>query len=1402
MPAGDLDSHQSPAPIWKIQQQLSSMPRPRKPTSTPTRVRRRVKQPSSPPAAAGTEAPSTEERSGAGFPIVGVGASAGGLDAFTALLRALPPNTGLAFVLVQHLDPTHPSMLSDILSQATKMPVTEVRPETKVQPDHVYVIPPDRSMVIAGGVLKLSSRSQTAGQFRPIDTFLRSLAEDQKHQAIGVILSGGATDGTLGLEEIKAEGGVTFAQDSSAQHESMPRSASMAGCVDFVLAPSAIAKELASIAKHGLTVPNDAQIVTVVRDQDLYKLLHLLRTKTGVDFSNYKRNTLLRRITRRMVLHKHEGLSDYVRFVQSTPNELEALYQDILISVTSFFRNPDSFEVLNARVLPQIAKDRAHDNPIRMWVLGCSTGEEAYSLAITVSEFLDARPRQRQPVQIFASDLNPKLIEKARAGFYSKHIANDVSPERLRRWFIEQEAGYRVIKPLRDMVVFAHHNSLIDAPFSRMDLISCRNVLIYLDSVLQQRLVHVLHYALKPGGFLWLGTSESVGASRELFEVEDAKHKVYSRKPGRPSVLGHIRMHRDESQREAGTVTPRDRSIAGKAGAVDTQKEADRLILTRYAPPGVLVTSDFDILQFRGDTGPFLAPAPGRASLSLLKMAREGLVVALRNAVNKAKRTHAVVREQGLRVRSNGGFRTVHVEVIPIASNSEESYLVLFEEPAAQSARRSVAPKSRAASQAKPRDEVAKIKEELEATREHLHAVIEQKEAANEELQSANEEVQSANEELQTINEELETSKEEVQSSSEELATVNDELNHRNAELSLTNNDLVNLIASVQMAIVIVGRDLRIRRFSPRAEKMFNLITADVGRRIADITPRVGISDLEQMLLQSIDTIQPVEQEVQDPQGHWYSLRIRPYRTLDNTIDGAVVVLVDIDALKQTETVMHRQAALLERTQEPILMWRLDGPVIYWNKAAQEMYGLSQEEALGKLRTDLFATDVPSAFLLEALQKEGKWAGELVQRLRDGSKIVVECRMWLVQENGAASVLETHHAVTERKLLERALRTRASELALADLRKNEFLAMLAHELRNPLAPLGSALRLVEQEVPATGIASEALRVMQRQLHNLTRLVDDLIDVARVTQKKIELRTEPLELRQFLTEIAEDIQPILDARGQELDVALGDHAMYVDADPTRLEQVFDNLIGNASKYSEEGSRIRLTLDQNAAGDAAVVTVVDSGIGIAAEDLPRVFDLFVQGEAGASRRGGGLGIGLTLSRELVNLHGGAIEAHSAGRNRGSEFVVRLPLIQKPASSRPTTAESKAVAPNGSVRRVLVVDDNVDAAQSLAAVLRLYGRDVEVATSGREALEVAAEFHPEAVVMDLGMPEMDGYEVARKLRKRTEVRPRLLIALSGYGQVDHRLKAREAGFDHHFTKPVDLDELLALIGATEPG
>jgi len=942
--------------------------------------------------------------------VVAIGASAGGLEAFTDLLTHLPSDTGMAFVLVQHLDPKHESMLTELTSRSTKMPVLEVKDGMGIEPNHVYVIPPNTTMTIHDHQLRLTAREEVRGQHMAVDYFMRALAEAQGNKAIGVILSGAGTDGTLGLAEIQAQGGVTFAQDeTTAKYDGMPRSAIAAGCVDFVLPPAEVARELTRIARHPyVSRPRKDEAGELASEQNigLKSIFQMIRKSTGVDFTHYRHTTIRRRIQRRMIVHKIDTLPRYVKYVQQNPAELRALYQDMLINVTSFFRNPGAFDALKTRVFPMLMRNRSGEAPIRIWAAGCSSGEETYSLAIALLEFLGDKGAS-VPIQIFGSDVSEVSINKARNGLYPENIQGDVSPDRLRRFFMRVEGGYRINKTVRDMCIFAQHNLLADPPFSQMDLIACRNLLIYLEAPLQKSVISLFHYALRPHGFLMLGNAESVGILTNLFSLEDRGNKIYAKRATalRPPVA--FSMGRHLEQMEQGPKPHIAGRVEAPWDAAEAQKEFDRRLLQQFTPAAVFVDEALEVVHSRGNVDPYLKLSSGRASLSILKMAREGLLLELRNAITRAKKDHVTVRREHVEVKTGQATRKVNLEVIPLrVANTNEPYLmIVFEEVGGEReqrlAKRAVVPIRKEGSSKR----LAKMEQELAATTEYLHTVIENQEATNEELQSANEEILSSNEELQSTNEELETAKEELQSANEELTTVNDELRSRNHEITQANNDLINLLASIDVAVVMLGSDLAIRRFTPEAQRILGLIPADMGRSFDNINMGLDIPDLHEQIANVITDFIPFEREVHVRSGRSYLLRATPYRTNDNKVDGAVITFM---GTVRSATATPGQAKPAGRSE---FMLVLD-PNLHIRAATASFYqafGLSAEsiQNLPLHRLNHFISDNPQ--LQKALEK-AQQTTEMIEPFTlelgaDGMQKKFECRLDHIVLDGGAKVI-------------------------------------------------------------------------------------------------------------------------------------------------------------------------------------------------------------------------------------------------------------------------------------------------------------------------------------------------------------------------------------------------------------
>jgi two-component system CheB/CheR fusion protein len=822
------------------------------------------------------------------FPIVAVGASAGGIEAVSALLSHLPEDPGFAVVVIQHQEAKRSSGIPQVLGRATSLPVAAAQDDEEVRVNHVYVSPPYADLMISNGVLRLGARETRASL--PIDLFFESLAEDQGTRAIGVILSGAASDGSRGTKAIKAEGGITFAQDESARFDSMPLAAIAVGSIDFVLPPDRIAKELLRIAHHSYITGAD-HASGRVSAAELTKVFALLQASHNVDFTHYKPATLERRVRRRMLLHHVDTVEQYLDYISRNPHELDLLYSDILIRVTGFFRDPEVFEALKKHVIPELTRNRGDDTPLRIWVPGCATGEEVYSLAISFLEA--AQDGYACPMQIFGTDISDVAIDRARNGIYPESSFADVSPERLRRFFVRTDGGVRVTKSVRDCCVFARQDLTKDPPFSKLDLISCRNVLIYLGAVLQRRVMPIFHYALRPEGVLLLGSSEAVTSYNDLFAIVDRKHKIYRKR----SVVNHRMAVEFVPLPPREQRAPAELQDVGAVTAANVGREADRVLLSRFCPSGVIINENLEILQFRGRTSPYLEPAPGAASFSLLKMAREGLLAEIRTAIHAARQKDVPVRRGGVRVKTNGHSILVDLEVIPFTGLARDQYFAVLFEPAPIPASTPKGKKPKLTAEEKR--ELPRLKRELEATREYLQSIIEEQEAMNEELRSANEEIQSSNEELQSTNEELETAKEELQSSNEELTTLNEELENRNEELALVNNDLNNLLTSIDVGVIMLDGAMRIRRCNTAAQRVLNVVPADIGRSLADLKTTLVTDDLERTIGAVIDNLEVREMTVQDRGGRWYSLRIRPYKRMDNKIDGAVMVLIDVDQLRR-----------------------------------------------------------------------------------------------------------------------------------------------------------------------------------------------------------------------------------------------------------------------------------------------------------------------------------------------------------------------------------------------------------------------------------------------------------------------------------------------------------------------
>jgi two-component system CheB/CheR fusion protein len=843
------------------------------------------------------------------FPVVGIGASAGGLEALELFLGNVPEKSGMAFVIVQHLDPTHKGIMVELLQRSTPIPVVQIRDRMKIQPDCIYVIPPNRDLSILHGVLHLLDPSAPRGLRLPIDFFFRSLADDLQDRSIGVILSGMGSDGTLGLRAMKEKAGVVFVQEpASAKFDGMPRSAIDAGLADVVAPVEELPDRIIAYLKHTPRIARADRSLEEKAQSALAKVFILLRTQTGHDFSLYKKSTVYRRIERRMGIHQIDRIATYVRYLRDNPQETELLFKELLIGVTGFFRDPAAWEQLKAKVLPDLLAARSGGGVIRAWVPGCSTGEEAYSLAIVFREALEqVKAAWSFSLQVFATDLDKDAIDKARTGAYPANIAADVSPDRLRRFFVKEERGFRVGKEVRETVVFAPQNVIMDPPFTKIDILVCRNLLIYLTPEIQKKLLPLFHYSLNPGSVLFLGSAETIGSFTDLFAPLDGKERLYRRLD---SVVGAEPVEFPSSFFSAATSEPEPAAV--QRPVPNLQALADRMLLTNYAPAAALTSDRGDILYISGRTGKYLEPAAGKANWNIFAMAREGLRYELTAAFQKALRQREAVTLKGIQVKNNGGMQAVDVTLQPIAEPEalRGMVLVVFTDAAAPSER----PKPGKASRTSVRGtRLAELERELEQTRHDLQTTREEMQTSQEELKSANEELQSTNEELQSTNEELTTSKEEMQSMNEELQTVNNELQAKVDELSRAANDMKNLLDSTDIATLFLDDALNVRRFSKRTSQIIKLIPGDAGRPITDIASDLAYPGLTEDAQEVLKTLVPIEKMLAARNGRWFLARIMPYRTLENRIDGVVITFTDSTVSKTLEAELRKTQAVLEK---------------------------------------------------------------------------------------------------------------------------------------------------------------------------------------------------------------------------------------------------------------------------------------------------------------------------------------------------------------------------------------------------------------------------------------------------------------------------------------------------------
>jgi two-component system, chemotaxis family, CheB/CheR fusion protein len=1496
--------------------------------------------------------------------VVGLGGSAGSIPALQDFFRALPKDPGLAFVVVMHLSPEHESTLAEILQRVTPLKVVQVIGTLQIEPDHVYVIPPRFALRVNGGHLALVEQSLERGHHVAVDLFFRTLADTHGPHAAAVVLSGADGDGAIGIKRIKERGGLTVAQDpEEAQVGSMPRSAIATGMVDWVLPVADIPQRLLDYFRleSRLKLPPEdgpqpaqpARTVTAGEEASLRDVLMFLRTRTGRDFSYYKRATILRRIGRRMQVNGVADLQEYLDCLRTRPGEPGALLDDLLISVTNFFRDPDCFDAL-AKEIPALLAGKGPNDAVRVWVAACATGEEAYSVAMLLSEHaraMDAPPA----IQVFATDLDGDAVQSAREGVYPAAIEADVSEDRLKRFFVKEHRGYRVRRELREMVLFAMHDVLKDSPFSRLDLVTCRNLLIYLNRDAQQRVFETFHFALVPGGTLFLGSSESVEDVSTLFTVVDKKNRVYRQRPtpraGLPVPTGPATLSL-ALQAQASRDGPVSAGAAFRPPSIanapqpeprtGSWSELHLRLLEMLAPPSVLVDAEYEIVHLSASAGRFLQFSGGEPTRNLLRSVNPDLRIELRAALYEAAQSGAAAEVADVPVDIAGQKALITIRVLPAKDMGAEMFLVVLN---------AIGPDQKNGSSLAARrieeDAVARqLDRELERLNAHLRDTVEQYEASTEELKASNEELQAMNEELRSATEELETSREELQSINEELTTVNHELKNKVDELAHANSDMHNLMDATAIATVFLDRDLHITRYTPSAISLFNLIPGDVGRPLSDLKTQLHYPELGSDAARVLEKLVPIEREVGQSDG-WYLARLLPYRTIEDRIAGVLLSFIDISERKEAEEMRLWLSAVVTASSDAIISFSLDGTILSWNQGAERIFGLKAEEAIGSplailapgdgaKQSNLIAT-IASAQAVESHEtvhrrKDGtelhvaitvspirddsgkvmagtamvrdisvaKRAEEALRQSEERFRLVIEnateyaifsmdlqrrvtvwnsgaqallgyrseeivgtsadivftpedraarepdreaetalaegrasderwhmrkdgSRFWasgaamlMRNRNGEAvgfvKILRDQTAAREsRQALERSqtelLRVLGeneharAELQTADTAKDRFLAVLSHELRNPLASINSASELLLSSSLGEGDAAEAAHIVQRQASTMKALLDELLDVSRLKLGRLEIKRERVLLSQIVGAALEATKPLLAEAGHTLSVDLPPGDVELEGDALRLSQVLSNLLVNAIRYTPRAGRI--TLAARLDGDRLALTVTDTGIGMEPARIASMFEMFTQG-AGAADRAHGLGIGLALVKNIVELHGGRVSARSEGPGRGSEFCVELPNARRVAAAQGDAPATSAVRPVEKRGLILVADDNTDAGWGVAKLLEISGYETLRARDGAEALAVMQQRKPQAAIIDIGMPGIDGHEVARRARAAKWGQRMALIAATGWGQEADESAALEAGFDAHMTKPLDmrrlsglLDDLLASAG-----
>lgn len=1347
------------------------------------------------------------------FPIVGIGASSGGLHALQNLFLATDSQCDMAFVVVVHLSPTHESKAASILGATTAMPVVEVTGPVHIEKNTVYIVAPDRHVEMVDGYLRANKKLDSAGWPITIDLFLKTLSAAHGPRAVGAILSGNGTDGVAGLSAIKEKGGVAIVQHpDEAEYPGMPRAAIEAGVADFVLPVAEMPLRLARIRDitreislpEAATLEEDPQRADSDRldpgaEDIIREILAILHTRTGHDFAKYKRATVLRRLARRMQVRETTTLASYRDLMREDRAESDALLRDMLIGVTEFFRDRDAFDVIEREVVPQLFEAAKKEVPLRIWSAGCSTGEETYSLAMLFAEYAN-KSGNNTNFQVFGSDIDEHAIRVARAGVFGAPMVPELQQSRLIEHFYEEDGQYRIKKALRDKILFANQNVLRDPPFSRIDFISCRNLLIYLNRETHAQVLEMFHFALNPGGILFLGSSESADIVPDLFVPIDKRNRIYRAREA--SRLPRTAISLSPPMLSEPLVEVRRRPLLDKRSFANVHER----ILLGHAPPSVLVDQQFAIVHMAEGVSQFLRHVSGGVTSNLLELVQPELRQELRAALFQANQSGKIVETHSVRHAWAGKNYFVTMVARPVYDAITATDFISVQFHKAELTTDEQEP----AIAALPENEVlSSLEHELQRMRAEMQDMLEDSETSNEELKAANEELQAINEELRSATEELETSKEELQSINEELTTVNFELRNKIEETSKANDDLQNLIASTDLATIFVDRGVRIKRYTPQACALFNLIAGDIGRPLNDITHKLHYPELAADIAKTFTLLRPVEREVAGEECRWYIARLVPYRTGHDQIDGTVMTFIDITSRRQAE---ERVRASEERIRlvaastkdYAIITSDLDGAITSFNSGAERMFGYREEEVLGQNHELIFTPEDRAAGVPEQERRlardMGRSEDERWHLRKDGSRFFCSGVTTPLGDGVPTGFAKIGRDLTGRQEVERQRteqlqqeQSRSSQARHDNEQKDRFLAIMSHELKHPLnlIHMNADLLLRAPAIRSAPGLHRSVSAIRSSTMAQAKIINDLLDMSRLSTGKLKLSCEDVELGVL-------VQATVDAMGAPPGspaIALQferNASLHVHADVVRLEQVVWNLLNNAIKFTPADGAIFVSI--SADQERVHLSVRDTGQGIRGDVLPVVFDMFEQGTARAMNGTTGLGIGLALVRELVELHGGQIKAESPGPGKGATFTVSLPYAS-PNARDALQQQMQASALHG--LRILLIDDNEDVLTLFTMLLESEGANVTTSQSAREALDLLAEGDFGLVISDLTMPDMDGYDFIRAMRAQENSRLVPALAVSGISRSQDIDRAIQAGFSAHVSKPVDIEVLAEVVG-----